>query len=432
MRAIAEPVEGNIVRLSVEIDELEIEKALDEVVKTLARDARVPGFRPGKVPRRVLEVRMGGPQALRAEALREALPDFYSRAVLDAEVDPIAPPQIDITSGEESGPVSFDAVVQVRPVVSVAGYDGLVVVVESTEVTDEEIDAQVDRLRENDGELVVAERPATIGDYVTIDLHATDPAGTELLGVDDYLYEVGSGTVVAELDENLVKAKAGAALSFTSATPDGTEASFTVLVKSVQWKKLPEPTDEWAKENSEFETMAELRGQIRERMERVKILQSQLAVRDNTMAALTELVDDAEVPELLVDEEVRERLHDLQHRLEQQRVGIEQFLEATGRSADELVASMRVDALQAVKGDLALRAVAEAQDIEVSDDDLDAEIAAMAARLKTDPGKLRTQLDHAGRTAAVRSELRKMQALTWLIDHVELVDDKGQPVSRDG
>src|ERR1700722_13508958 len=125
MRATTKPMEGNLVRLTVEIDEPEFDEAMGDVVRTLARQVRVPGFRPGKVPRRVLEARMGGAGALRAEALREALPDFYARAVVDTELDPITQPEIDITGGEDSGAVSFDAVVQVRPIVAIPGYDGL-------------------------------------------------------------------------------------------------------------------------------------------------------------------------------------------------------------------------------------------------------------------------------------------------------------------
>src|SRR5208283_1132253 len=125
MRATAEPLEGNLVRLSVEIDEPEFDRALGDVVRSLAQQVRIPGFRPGKVPRQVLEARMGGAGTLRAEALREALPDFYAQAIVDADVDPIAPPQIDLKSGEEGGPVAFDAVVEVRPIVAIPGYAGL-------------------------------------------------------------------------------------------------------------------------------------------------------------------------------------------------------------------------------------------------------------------------------------------------------------------
>ncbi len=135
MRATTEPLEGNLVRLKVEIDEPEFDRALGDVVRTLARQVRVPGFRPGKVPRKVLEARLGGAGALRAEALRESLPDFYARAVVDTELDPIAQPEIDITGGEDAGAVSFDAVVQVRPLVAIPGYDGLHVTLPGLGVT---------------------------------------------------------------------------------------------------------------------------------------------------------------------------------------------------------------------------------------------------------------------------------------------------------
>src|SRR5271163_1511356 len=220
MRATTEPLEGNLVRLSVEIDEPEFDRALVGVVKTLASQVRVPGFRPGKVPRKVLEARMGGAGALRAEALRESLPDFYARAVVDTELDPIARPEIDITAGEDSGGVSFDAVVQVRPIVAIPGYDGLQVTLPGLAVGEEEVQSQLDRLRENDAELEVVGRPAIDGDLVTIDLHANDASGAEVVGVDDYLYEVGSASVVPELDTELHGAKAGAILGFDTANPD--------------------------------------------------------------------------------------------------------------------------------------------------------------------------------------------------------------------
>jgi trigger factor len=433
MRATTEPLEGNLVRLSVEIDEPEFDRALVGVVKTLASQVRVPGFRPGKVPRKVLEARMGGAGALRAEALRESLPDFYARAVVDSEIDPIASPEIDITAGEESGGVSFDAVVQVRPVVSIPGYDGLQVTLPGLRVSDEDIDGQVNRLRENDAELESVGRPAADGDLVSIDLHGSDGSGAEVVGIDDYLYEVGSGTITPELDVELRGAKTGDILAFTSPAPGNEDEiiSFRVLVKDVKVKKLPEPTDEWAAESSEFATVAELRADISDRMARVKLVQSQMALREKTVEAVAGLVDDGDVPEVLVDSEVNERLHDLQHRLEAQKLGLGEYLQATGRTPDDLLAAVRVDAQRAVKADLALRALAEAEDLTVSDDELDSEIATMAQRMETSPAALRRQLDTAGRTGAVRSELRKGKALQWLLDHVELFDEEGNPMSRD-
>jgi trigger factor len=433
MRATTEPLEGNLVRLSVEIDEPEFDRALVDVVKSLATQIRVPGFRPGKVPRKVLEARMGGAGALRAEALREALPDFYAKAVVDSEIDPIAPPEIDITGGEDTGAVRFDAVVQVRPLVSIPGYVGLQVTLPGLGVTDEDVDRQIDRLRENDAELDVVNRPAIDGDLVTIDLHGNDASGAEVVGIDDYLYEVGTGTITPELDVELRGAKAGAIVAFDSPAP-GTEdelISFRVLVKEVKVKKLPEPTDEWAAESSEFDTVAELRSDITDRVTRMKLVQSQMALRPKTIEAVADLVDDGDVPEVLVDAEVNERLHDLQHRLEAQKLGLGEYLQATGRTPDDLISSVRTEAQRAVKADLALRALAEAEELSLTDQELDDEIVAMAQRMETTPGELRRQLDTAGRTGAVRSELRKGKALQWLLDNVELFDEEGNPMSRD-
>lgn len=431
MRATAEPLEGNKVRLSVEIDESEIDRVLAETIRNLSRDALIPGFRPGRVPRQVLEARMGGAVALRSEALREALPDFYAQAVLDAEVDPIAAPEIDITSGEEGGSVAFDALVEVRPTVAIPGYAGLQVTVPSPVVTDADVEAQLDRLRETEAQLAEVDRPALDGDHVTIDLHGVGEGGEEVVSVEDYLYEVGSDRVAPGLDTQLRGAKVGDVLAFRATPPGSTEVAFRVLVKEVKEKKLPEPTDEWAAESSDLSTLAELKGDLRERIGRVKVVQTQFARREKAIEALADLVDDDEVPEVLVEEEVGQRVHDLSHRLEEQRISIEQFLEATGRTGEELVEEVRVDARSAVKVDLALRSLATAEALEVTDEEMAAELDAMAARMEIEPRALRKQLDRAGRMTAVRSEQRKAKALTWLVDHVEMVDEEGNEVSRE-
>ena len=433
MRATAEAVEGSKVRLSVEVDESEVDRALEQTVRKLSREVKVPGFRPGKVPRQVLEARMGGSASLRTEALREALPEFYARAVAETEVDPIAAPDIDITSGEEHGPVAFDAVVQVRPIVAIPGYAGLEVTIPSLKVTDEEVDAQVDRLRESDGELVEVTRKAKDKDNVTINLHAKSVAGEEVIAADDFLYEIGSGSVTPELDTQLRGSKAGDVLAFNAPVPGAGEEvlGFSVLVKEVKEKRLPEPTDDWIAENSEFSTLAELRADVSTRIRQVKLVQAQFAWRENSIGALVELVDDDDVPEVLVDDELRQRVHDLGHRLEEQGLSIEQFLAATGRNAETLLAELRVDALRGVKADLALRALADAEDLQVGEAELEEQLATSADRLKIDPSELRAQLDRNGRMGEVRSEQRKAKALTWLLDHVQLVDEEGNPASRD-
>ena len=279
----------------------------------------------------------------------------------------------------------------------------------------------------------MVERPAIDGDLVTIDLHGTDASGAEVVGVDDYLYEVGSGTAVEGLDAELHGAKAGAIVAFDAPNPAEPEqhVGFRVLVKEVKVKRLPEVTDAWAAESSEFDSLADLEADITDRIRRVKLVQSQVALRQKSVEALAGLVADDEVPEVLVDAEVNERLHDLQHRLEAQKLGLAEYFQATGTSPDELLASVRADAHVSVKADLALRALVEAEKIAVNDDELNAEVATMAERMGTTATELRRQLDTAGRTGAVRSELRKGKALTWLLDHVDLVDEEGSPMSRE-
>ena len=372
---------------------------------------------------------------MRGEAIRDALPEFYSRAVMETEVDPIDQPNIDITSGEESGPLSFEAVVMVRPVVAIPGYGGLVVTMPSLEVPAEEITAQIDRLRATSGELVEVSRPIQTGDQVTIDIRGTRPdadadGDDSDLTADDFLYEVGTDGVVPGMDDQLMGVKAGATLTFDSEIEALEQTvSFTVTVKDVKELSLPDADDAWAAEASEFDTFEALQADIAERLRQRRIVEAQMALQQKTVEALVELVTE-EIPEQLVLEELRERIHDLNHRLEGQGMSLGQFLGVTGRSEEEFLAELRAGALQSVKADLALRALVEAEAIEISDEELDEELTAMGSRLDMDADQVRSQLELAGRLAAVRSDRRKAKAMRWLMDSVELVDEHGKPVSR--
>jgi len=428
MRTVVEPLEGNKVKLSIEVDEQEFERSVEAAFRKIAQEVRIPGFRPGKAPRRVLEARLGAGTG-RAEALRDSLPEYYAQALREHEVDAIAPPTIDITAGEDAGAVAFDAVVEVRPQVSLVGYQGLRVEVPSPEVTDEEVDAQVDRLRANFGELVPVERPAVEGDNLTVDIEASrDGETVPGLSITDFLYELGSGTVLPELDEHLAGVGSGETATFEAALPDG-PVQLEVTVKEVKEKILPDATDEWASDASEFETVAELRADLRKRLSRAKRLQAAMALRSGAIDAVVELVD-IEVPEPLVQAELERRAHDLGHRLEQQGATLAQWLAATGRTEEQAVAELREGAVPAVKADLALRALAEAEGIEASEDELAAEIARLATAYQTTPAVLVDNLERAGQMGAVRSDVKKSKALEWLVEHVELVDPEGRPVDR--
>ncbi|MGH9281412.1 MAG: trigger factor [Acidimicrobiales bacterium] len=429
MKAVVEPLEGNKVKLSVEVDEQEVEKAVDAAVRRIAREIRVPGFRPGKAPRRLIEARLGAGVA-RQEALRESVPDFYARALRDADVEAIAAPEIDITGGEEQGPVSFDAVVEVRPQVTLVGYGGLRVAVPSPVADEAEVDRHLDRLREQSAELRAVTRPAQRGDNVFMDIKG-EREGEVVAGLttEDYLYEVGSGIVVPELDEQLAGAKVGDILRFTASVDEGASVSFRVLVKDVKEKVLPDVTDEWAGEASELETVEELRADILQRVSAGRRIQSTLAVQEEAVKALVELVED-EVPDALVRPELERRVTELSRRLVSRGATLEQYMQVSGVSEEEFVASMRTEAVHGVKADLALRALADAEGLEAAEVDVDAEIQRLAERMDLKPAAVRTQLERQDAIPTVRSDVRKAKALEWLVEHVEIVDEEGHPVDR--
>jgi trigger factor len=431
MKATVEPAEGNKVKLSIEIDGDEFEREVDAAFRRIASEVRIPGFRPGKAPRKLLEARIGT-EAARGDALEHALPRYYAEAVTEHDVDVIAPPEIDITAGREGGDVAFDAVVEVRPIVNLGGYDSLRVTIDSPEVTDEEVDERIDRLRDSFATLEVVERPAKAGDHVTIDVAGSqDGEPLEGLTAEDYLYEVGSGSVVPELDEQLTGAKVGDVLAFTADHPDPDEdpVDFRILVKEVKEKVLPEADDAFATEASEFETIDELRTDLAKRLGMVKKVQGQMQIQQKAAEALAELVD-VEVPEALVNTEVQQRLEDLAMRLQAQGIGVEQYLASTGQDQQAFIDELRQTATEGDKVDLALRAVVEAEQIDVSDDDLEAEYASVAERVGQKPAQVRKQLERNGQVAAVRSDLRKRKALEWLIEQVELVDGSGKTIDR--
>jgi trigger factor len=428
-----ESLEGNKVRLHVAIPASEFDKAVDAAFRKLATDVKIPGFRPGKAPRQLLEARFG-PDVARREALQDALPGYYAEAVDAEQLDAITPPEIDITSGEDTGDVEFDAVVELRPVATLAGYDELRVEVPSPAVTDEAVDAQVDALRDRFADLTESAAPLTDGDYAEIDIkgYVHDEA-IEGLTATDFLYEVGSELVVPKLDEEVRGKRPGEILKFNDNLPErfgdraGEEVAFQVLVKDAKRKVLPDVTDDWVSEVSEFDTVDELRADIRKRLELVGTVQAQMAARDKVLEAAADLVD-VEIPDALVQQEMERRLHDLAHRLEAQGADIAKYLEATGQEQQVFVDSVRQGAIGGVRADLALRAVVAQEEVEVSEDELAAEVARLAERMEEKPAKVRRDLERRGLLEAVRSDLARGKALQVLVDRTTVVDEHGNPL----
>jgi trigger factor len=435
VKSTVEPLEGNKVKLVVELDEDEFEKDLDAAFVRLAREVRLPGFRPGKAPRKVLEARIGQGYA-RGEAFREALPNYYSAAIREHEVDVIAAPEFDITAGEDAGAVAFDAVVEIRPSVEVSGYEGLEVELPALAVPDEDVDEAVDRFRRQFSELETVERPAVEGDQVVIDIAATHE-GEPVPGMttDGYNYEVGSGaTGIDEIDENLTGASAGDTIEFTAEHPDEDEDQplhFSITVTEVQERVLPEPTDEWVSENSEFDTFDELRADYRQRMEQTRLMQAR-QVRENRLAELVaDLVEAELVPSAMVEAETENRIQDMAMRLQAQGIQFEQYLQFTGQDPQVVMGEMRSQAEVTAKLDLALRAIALQESITVDDDELDVELETVAERFERSVDQVRQELIDAGQLPAVKADLVKQKTMEWLIERVVLVDEDGQPVPAD-
>jgi trigger factor len=430
MRATPEVLDDNRVRLAVEVDEQEVEAALASTAKTIARQVRIPGFRPGRAPRQVVEARLGGPKALRTEALRDLLPDYYARALSATELEPISAPELSVTGGEEDGVVQFDAVVQVRPEVRLTGYGDLRVTIPSPLASDAELDELLDRLREADAELRGVGRPIATGDYVTMDVRGRDESGAEQVSVDDYIYTVGQGAIVEHADDQLVGMRAGETLEVEGNAPGGVFRSYTLTLKEVRERILPELTDEWVQENTEYETAQELRDKSLERIGTAKLAQARRAMRDATLGALAAQVADDEVPASLLDAETRERIEELEHNLAASKIGFETYLEATRLTSDQLLEMLREDARRAVKIDLSLRAVASEEHLEPTSEELDEELAKLAAMRREKPEKLREDLVRAGRMGALRSTLTKQKAADWVLERVTFVDETGSQIER--
>jgi trigger factor len=431
MRATTTTLENNRIKLTVEVEEPEMDKAIDAAAAKLSKQVSIKGFRKGKVPKNVLMAHLGGPSALRSEAIRDSIPDFYAHAVAETLIDPISQPDINVTAGEEDGTLIFEADVEVRPEISISGQNDLRVTIPSPVVTDDEVNAQIDRFRETDATLKDVDRPIITGDLVTMDAHVQQIAtDVEPLDMSDFMYTVGSGTITEGVDELILGMKAGEVLKLNGSVGQGVVATYELTLKKVQERELPELNDEWVEENTEWQSEEEMREAILEQMRRMRINEAQMSQRDAVLVALSDLVSEQVVPESLVNDETNERLHDLGHRLEQQKLNLETFLQVTNQSSDQLLETLRADATRAVRVDLALRALVKAEGLEPTDEEIDEELETTANAMQVTSDLLRTNLHDTGRVITFRSEVAKMKASRWLTDHVTYIDPEGVEIDR--
>lgn len=432
MKSSLETLEANKVKLSVNIDETEFDRNIDQAFRKIAQEVRLPGFRAGKAPRRVLEARIGLAPA-REQALRDSIPEYLAKAVREHDVDLITSPEVEITAGADDGPIEFDATCEVRPEITVPGYAGLRVELPAPDATDDEVDEAIAAELKRHGSLTDTGRPAAIGDVVTVDLAATrggeDVAG---LNTEDWSYEIGQGWVADEFDEHLLGAEPDVALEFT-ATPKGTEepADFVVTVSLVQELALPDVDDTWVAENiGDHETVEAWHGDVRERLSTQKLNQVRQELVGRITDALVQLTE-IEAPESLVTGDLQRRVEATVRQLQTQGISMDQWFSATGQDANTFVDGMRGHSEQAVKVDLALRAVAVAEALDAEPGDLGAEYERMALQMNEKPNRVRKAYEENDLVPELTSQIRKTKALDWLVHHVELVDPDGNALDRD-
>jgi trigger factor len=432
VRSTLETLEGNKVKLSVAVEEAEFDKDIEAAFRKLAREVRLPGFRPGKAPRRVLEARIGVAPA-REQALRDGIPVYLAKAVREHDIDLIATPEIEITGGADDGEVAFDATCEVRPIVSVPGYGGLRVELPRPEASESEIDEAIDAERRRHGTLTAVERPAATGDFVTIDLETTrENEPVPGLNTEDFLYELGRGWVAEGFDDELIGASTGDRLSFTL-TPNGTgsEADFSVALTNVQELVLPDLTDEWVAETvADMDSVEAWKASVAERIGAAKLGQARQLYVDRATTALAQLVDD-DPPAVMVDGELQSRIQNFVSELQGRGISVEQWMQATGQDSAALVENFRSQSRKAVVVDLALRAVAEAESIEVDERDIETEYVRIAMRTGMKAKDVRKAYERNDAVFDLVSGLRKAKALDWLLHRAEVVDETGQTIDRE-
>lgn len=427
MKTTVEHPDTTTVTLTVEVEPERVQQAFDAAAKELAQQVQIKGFRPGRAPRRLIEQRVGK-GAIAQQALEPSINEYYVEAIEEAEIQPVAFPDIapeSITFSEEEG-CSFVATIPVRPDFEAPDHEGIQVPFPVWDVDEDEVDQEIAQLRERFAEVDVVERAAGEGDYVTLDLtFAVDGEVQEEQAVEDAMYEVGSGGVTPRLDETLLGASAGDELTYTDELPEefpehgGMEAEFTVTVKDVRAKTLPALDDDFALTASEYDTMDELRRSIHEQHQRRAITRAQHEVRGRVLEAYLALVD-IDLPEAMVDNEVEARLSRVEQQAAQYGIDVETVYEAEGTTAEEYEQTARTQARTAVKSQLVLDQLANTLELEVSDEDVNAEIVRHARQNDVQPQQIAEVIQQQGSIGALVGDILRRKAIDAIVDAATL------------
>ncbi|BBZ32725.1 trigger factor [Mycolicibacterium confluentis] len=431
MKSTVEQLSPTRVRLNVEVPFDELEPDFDRAFKQLAQQVRLPGFRPGKAPRKLLEARVGRAAVLE-QVVNDALPARYSEAVTSTEVKPLGQPEIEITKLEDGQELVFTAEVDIRPEITLPDLSALKITVDPVEVADEDVEKELESLRARFGTLKSVERAVANGDFVSIDLSATvegedvPEAKTEGLS-----HEVGSGQLIEGLDDAIIGLSVDETKVFTTklvAGPHaGQDAEVTVTVKSVKERELPEADDEFAQLASEFDTIDELKNNLTEQVTRFKSIQQAEKIRDAALETLLEQVE-VPLPEKIVQAQIDDTVHNAIHGLDHDEAKFEEALKEQGSSREEFDADTRSNAEKAVKTQLLMDAIADDLDIQVGQQDITERLVLMSRQYGIEPQQLIQLLQQNNQLPAMYADVRRGLTVAAVVEAATVTDTAGNVI----
>jgi trigger factor len=431
VKSAVETLSPTRAKLTVEVPFEELKPSLDAAYKKIAQQINVPGFRKGKVPPMVIDRQIGRGPVL-DEAINEALPKLYVQALQDNDIEPLAQPEIDITKFEDNESLEFTAEVDVRPEITLPELEGLEVTVDDVEVTDEDVDAQVQNLRERFATLNEVDRAAGDGDFVVLDLKASHDGevveGAEVTGMS---YQVGRGGMLDGLDEALTGMKAGDEKTFASNLVGGDQLGLDVEVEvkvsAVKEQELPELDEEFAQTASEFDTVEELVADVRTRLERGKRLEQAAAARDAVLEKVLDLVE-IPLPDGVVDDELKARRENVQQQLTYAGMTMEQYLESEEQTLEEFESDLEQRTRDAIAAQFVLDEVAKKEQIGVDQQELSEHIFRRAQQSGQDPNEFAKHMVEHNHIPEMVSEVVRGKALAVVVESAKVVDESGNHV----
>lgn len=431
MKSTVEQLSPTRVRINVEVPFAELEPDFQRAYKELAKQVRLPGFRPGKAPAKLLEARIGR-EAMLDQIVNDALPSRYGQAVAESDVQPLGRPNIEVTKKEYGQDLQFTAEVDIRPKISPPDLSALTVSVDPIEIGEDDVDAELQSLRTRFGTLTAVDRPVAVGDVVSIDLSATvDGEDIPNAAAEGLSHEVGSGRLIAGLDDAVVGLSADESRVFTAKLAAGEhagqEAQVTVTIRSVKERELPEPDDEFAQLASEFDSIDELRASLSDQVRQAKRAQQAEQIRNATIDALLEQVD-VPLPESYVQAQFDSVLHSALSGLNHDEARFNELLVEQGSSRAAFDAEARTASEKDVKRQLLLDALADELQVQVGQDDLTERLVTTSRQYGIEPQQLFGYLQERNQLPTMFADVRRELAIRAAVEAATVTDSDGNTI----